>query len=183
MLSAIDTSNGIRLLGVGVSGLSDYAQQDLLADLVNSADSTAPAEGSAGAVPVTGVEEGGDLARPPRSRSGWAIRSGCRARTSTMPSVVPAGCRAPGRGGSRSALRVRTPGRPDRDLRDHRPGAELCGTARLVRLFVEQFEVAQMQLAQPRQVRLAELEQQLSAEPGQPQSGDPAVPGVGGAVQ
>jgi DNA polymerase-4 len=33
LLAAIDTSNGIRLLGVGVSGLSDYAQQDLLADL------------------------------------------------------------------------------------------------------------------------------------------------------
>ena len=34
LLEAIDTSNGIRLLGVGVSGLSDFAQQDLLADLV-----------------------------------------------------------------------------------------------------------------------------------------------------
>jgi DNA polymerase-4 len=33
LLSAIDTSNGIRLLGVGVSGLTDYAQQDLLAEL------------------------------------------------------------------------------------------------------------------------------------------------------
>jgi DNA polymerase-4 len=60
LLSAIDTSNGIRLLGVGVSGLSDYAQQDLLADLVNLADSTTPAVEAAGAVPVTGVEEGGD---------------------------------------------------------------------------------------------------------------------------
>jgi DNA polymerase-4 len=33
LLSAVDTSNGIRLLGVGVSGLTDYAQQDLLAEL------------------------------------------------------------------------------------------------------------------------------------------------------
>lgn len=33
LLGAIDTSNGIRLLGVGVSGLSDYAQQDLLVGL------------------------------------------------------------------------------------------------------------------------------------------------------
>jgi DNA polymerase-4 len=33
LLAGIDTSNGIRLLGVGVSGLSDFAQQDLLADL------------------------------------------------------------------------------------------------------------------------------------------------------
>jgi DNA polymerase-4 len=36
LLAAIDTSNGIRLLGVGVSGLSDYAQQDLLPDFRNS---------------------------------------------------------------------------------------------------------------------------------------------------
>jgi DNA polymerase-4 len=33
LLSAIDTTEGIRLLGVGVSGLSEYAQQDLLAEL------------------------------------------------------------------------------------------------------------------------------------------------------
>lgn len=33
LLSAIDTTEGIRLLGVGVSGLSEYAQQDLLASL------------------------------------------------------------------------------------------------------------------------------------------------------
>jgi DNA polymerase-4 len=33
LLAAIDTSDGIRLLGVGVTGLTDYAQQDLLADL------------------------------------------------------------------------------------------------------------------------------------------------------
>jgi DNA polymerase IV len=40
LLGAIDTSNGIRLLGVGVSGLSDYAQQDLLADLFDPPDRT-----------------------------------------------------------------------------------------------------------------------------------------------
>jgi DNA polymerase-4 len=33
LLAAIDTSDGVRLLGVGVAGLTDYAQQDLLADL------------------------------------------------------------------------------------------------------------------------------------------------------
>jgi DNA polymerase IV len=33
LLSVIDTTEGIRLLGVGVSGLSEYAQQDLLAEL------------------------------------------------------------------------------------------------------------------------------------------------------
>jgi len=33
LLAAIDTSDGVRLLGVGVSGLTDYTQQDLLAAL------------------------------------------------------------------------------------------------------------------------------------------------------
>jgi DNA polymerase-4 len=45
LLSAIDTTEGIRLLGVGVSGLSEYAQQDLLAGLSDPAelDAVAPA--------------------------------------------------------------------------------------------------------------------------------------------
>jgi DNA polymerase-4 len=50
LLAAIDTSNGIRLLGVGVSGLSDYAQQDLLADL-------APAPAPVGALPPAAEED------------------------------------------------------------------------------------------------------------------------------
>jgi DNA polymerase-4 len=33
LLAGVDTSDGIRLLGVGVSGLTDYAQQDLFAEL------------------------------------------------------------------------------------------------------------------------------------------------------
>jgi DNA polymerase-4 len=36
LLAAIDTSDGIRLLGVGVSGLGDYTQPDLLADLLDA---------------------------------------------------------------------------------------------------------------------------------------------------
>ncbi|MFP5336530.1 MAG: DNA polymerase IV [Actinomycetes bacterium] len=33
LLSSVDTTDGVRLLGVGVSGLADFAQQDLLAEL------------------------------------------------------------------------------------------------------------------------------------------------------
>ena len=33
LLAGVDTSDGVRLLGVGVSGLAEYAQQDLLSDL------------------------------------------------------------------------------------------------------------------------------------------------------
>jgi DNA polymerase-4 len=40
LLSAIDTTEGIRLLGVGVSGLTEYAQQDLLASLDAVSEST-----------------------------------------------------------------------------------------------------------------------------------------------
>jgi DNA polymerase-4 len=46
LLAGIDTSNGIRLLGVGVSGLSDYAQQDLLADLSDQGEAGDRAEGA-----------------------------------------------------------------------------------------------------------------------------------------
>ena len=37
LLAGLDVSDGLRLLGVGVSGLSDFAQQDLLAALEESA--------------------------------------------------------------------------------------------------------------------------------------------------
>lgn len=41
LLAAVDPSDGIRLLGVGVSGLTDFAQQDLL--VAAAADGPAPA--------------------------------------------------------------------------------------------------------------------------------------------
>jgi DNA polymerase IV len=44
LLAGIDTSNGIRLLGVGVSGLTDFAQQDLLAELAEPAEMAEMAE-------------------------------------------------------------------------------------------------------------------------------------------
>jgi DNA polymerase-4 len=44
LLAAIDTSNGIRLLGVGLSGLADFTQQDLLLELEREAESAADVE-------------------------------------------------------------------------------------------------------------------------------------------
>ncbi|MDI9833532.1 DNA polymerase IV [Streptomyces sp. KAU_LT] len=53
LLEGVDTTGGVRLLGVGVSGLADYTQEDLFAQAAGAA-------GAAGAVAVAGgaVEEG-----------------------------------------------------------------------------------------------------------------------------
>ena len=42
LLSEVDTSGGVRLLGVGVSGLADWIQEDLFADLEEPADEEVP---------------------------------------------------------------------------------------------------------------------------------------------
>ncbi|MCX4593521.1 DNA polymerase IV [Streptomyces sp. NBC_01549] len=56
LLEAVDTTGGVRLLGVGVSGLADYTQEDLFAQ----AQAQAEAEAAAGesAVPEHPDEEG-----------------------------------------------------------------------------------------------------------------------------
>ncbi|GGT60235.1 DNA polymerase IV [Streptomyces purpureus] len=51
LLEAVDTTGGVRLLGVGVSGLADYTQEDLFAQ---AADEREPAEGAS----AQAVEEG-----------------------------------------------------------------------------------------------------------------------------
>lgn len=52
LLEAVDTTGGVRLLGVGVSGLADYTQEDLFAQAEAEAEAEAAlaAEGAAGAV-------------------------------------------------------------------------------------------------------------------------------------
>jgi DNA polymerase-4 len=56
LLAAIDTSDGVRLLGVGVSGLTEYSQQDLLAWL----DVDPSAEEPEAAPPADDAADGGD---------------------------------------------------------------------------------------------------------------------------
>jgi DNA polymerase-4 len=43
LLGEVDTSGGVRLLGVGVSGLADWIQEDLFADLEDDASDPADA--------------------------------------------------------------------------------------------------------------------------------------------
>ncbi|MFE5975798.1 DNA polymerase IV [Streptomyces sp. NPDC056460] len=49
LLEAVDTTGGVRLLGVGVSGLADYTQEDLFAQAEAEAEAAHAAEGAAGA--------------------------------------------------------------------------------------------------------------------------------------
>jgi DNA polymerase-4 len=60
LLEAVDTTGGVRLLGVGVSGLADYTQEDLFAQAQAQAQAQAEAEAAAGeaAVPEHPDEEG-----------------------------------------------------------------------------------------------------------------------------
>ncbi|GGS97438.1 DNA polymerase IV [Streptomyces tanashiensis] len=61
LLEAVDTTGGVRLLGVGVSGLADYTQEDLFAQ----ADAAAAGEAGAEAAPGDGPEaEAVELVEP-----------------------------------------------------------------------------------------------------------------------
>jgi len=49
LLAEVDTSGGVRLLGVGVSGLADWIQEDLFEEYDDGADDLSTAEGAASA--------------------------------------------------------------------------------------------------------------------------------------
>ena len=81
LLEAVDVADGVRLLGVGVSGLSEYSQQDLLAELddpLGAGDDAAGGGDGADAGEGTGADGAGGVlphgspapygpAAPPRS--------------------------------------------------------------------------------------------------------------------
>lgn len=58
LLEAVDTTGGVRLLGVGVSGLADYTQEDLFAQAQAQAEAEAEAAAGESAVPEHPDEEG-----------------------------------------------------------------------------------------------------------------------------
>ena len=65
LLAALDVSDGVRLLGVGVSGLTDFAQQDLLAELEPVAD--VPDDADPG-----DPADAADPVGPPAAVVGWS---------------------------------------------------------------------------------------------------------------
>ena len=60
LLTDLDTSGGVRLLGVGVSGLADWIQEDLFGETADEDE----VDGAEQAVPVAG--------EPPPARRSWA---------------------------------------------------------------------------------------------------------------
>ncbi|MFD8146428.1 DNA polymerase IV [Streptomyces sp. NPDC059708] len=59
LLEGVDTTGGVRLLGVGVTGLADYTQEDLFAQALGAVepDGTPEPEGAAGAPATPGTAE------------------------------------------------------------------------------------------------------------------------------
>ncbi|MFF8831629.1 DNA polymerase IV [Streptomyces sp. NPDC015131] len=93
LLEAVDTTGGVRLLGVGVSGLADYTQEDLFAQ--------AAAEKAPPAAPGPSAEAAGGLGAGKPGAGGRALvvasGGGTEAPGADGPPVGVAGAAGPGR--------------------------------------------------------------------------------------
>ncbi|MFF6888904.1 DNA polymerase IV [Streptomyces sp. NPDC012421] len=65
LLELVDTTGGVRLLGVGVSGLADYTQEDLFAQAEAEAEAGAGAADSSGTAAEAGRGAAGEAAGTP----------------------------------------------------------------------------------------------------------------------
>ncbi|WP_326764440.1 DNA polymerase IV [Streptomyces sp. NBC_01591] len=65
LLEAVDTTGGVRLLGVGVTGLADYTQEDLFAQAAG--EQTAVEESAGGTTPAG--DDGAELPGDPRAEA------------------------------------------------------------------------------------------------------------------
>ena len=109
LLEAVDTTGGIRLLGVGVAGLADFTQEDLFAQAA-AAEAPDAADGEAsGAAEADQTEEPSEEEVPstPRTPSGWRWLPGQDVRhTEYGPGWVQ------GSGLGRVTVRFEVPGSP-----------------------------------------------------------------------
>ncbi len=74
LLEGVDTTAGVRLLGVGVSGLADYTQEDLFAQAASVAAEAAPASGDAAPGPERAQEPPEAPQEPRRWLPGLDVR-------------------------------------------------------------------------------------------------------------
>ncbi|MFD0296359.1 DNA polymerase IV [Streptomyces sp. NPDC127118] len=65
LLEAVDTTGGVRLLGVGVTGLADYTQEDLFAQAADERTAAGEPAGESAEVPAAGTVPAGDDATGP----------------------------------------------------------------------------------------------------------------------
>ncbi|GGW38516.1 DNA polymerase IV [Streptomyces xantholiticus] len=72
LLEAVDTTGGVRLLGVGVTGLTDYTQEDLFAQAAAGAAAEAPEPATAEVASGAAAPEPGEPARPEPAERRWA---------------------------------------------------------------------------------------------------------------
>jgi len=88
LLAQVELAGGVRLLGVGVSGLADFTQEDLFAQAQREAEAAAPAP-----TPPQSAEAGAGEAGPGRSHAdtGVPAEPGADARAGSEPSGESAG--------------------------------------------------------------------------------------------
>ncbi|MFI5804990.1 DNA polymerase IV [Streptomyces sp. NPDC051561] len=93
LLEGVDTTGGVRLLGVGVTGLADYTQEDLFAQAARAAEA-AEAVGANGATGASGAVAGGSE----------AAAGGAEGAAGEVAEVVVAGSAAAGEGAGAGEL-------------------------------------------------------------------------------
>ncbi|MGW1927338.1 DinB/UmuC family translesion DNA polymerase, partial [Streptomyces massasporeus] len=88
LLEAVDTTGGVRLLGVGVSGLADYTQEDLFAQAEAEAAAALVVGGEAGA--GAGAEAGAEGAAASAGASAGASVAGAEGAATAAGTGAPA---------------------------------------------------------------------------------------------
>ncbi len=105
LLDAVDTTGGVRLLGVGVSGLADYTQEDLFAQAAAEEAAGEAADGAAASGSTPAAEPAEAAADAPPAGRRWAAGSDVR------HAVYGAGW-VQGSGVGRVTVRFEEPGSP-----------------------------------------------------------------------